>query len=196
MIFVFDLDDTICETDKYSENYIYEFIKKNNLPYKKIANNVRFAERNFDWDKETARAWYKKYGDQMMLEFPCKKNAAEFLRKIHSLGHKIVIATARATDWHTDPEGITLKWLSNNKIPFDNIYIGRFDKEKICEDENADVFVDDDLEITKNVANYFGTIKSDKKAYLMTSDFNKVYKVPEGVVRIKDFDELQNILEV
>lgn len=27
MVFVFDLDDTICETDKYSEKYILNFFK-------------------------------------------------------------------------------------------------------------------------------------------------------------------------
>ena len=37
MIFVFDLDDTLCDTDLYSEYYIKEYIKKNNLPYKQIA---------------------------------------------------------------------------------------------------------------------------------------------------------------
>ena len=54
MVFVFDLDDTLSETDLYSEKYISEFINKNNLPYKQIAKDVRFAERKFDWSTETA----------------------------------------------------------------------------------------------------------------------------------------------
>ena len=45
MVFVFDLDDTLSETDAYSEKYINEFMKKNNLPYKQIAKDVRFAEK-------------------------------------------------------------------------------------------------------------------------------------------------------
>ena len=194
MIFVCDLDDTICETDKFSENYIAKFIKENNLPYKKIANNVRFAERNFDWDKETALEWYKKYGDQMMLEFPCKKDAILFLNQIHNLGHKIIIATARATDWHTDPEGITMSWLVKNNIPFDKVYIGRYDKEKICEEENADVFIDDDLGIAERVANYFNKSSKAKKVFLMTSDYNKNIEEPKGVIRVKNFDEIKVVL--
>ena len=79
MIFVFDLDDTICETDLYSEKYIKKFIKENNLPYKQVAKNVRFAESKFDWNMDAALKWYKKYGDDMMAEFPCKKNAVKFL---------------------------------------------------------------------------------------------------------------------
>lgn len=54
MVFVFDLDDTICDTDKYSEKYIRKYIAKHKLPYKQIATNVRFAEKKFDWDIETA----------------------------------------------------------------------------------------------------------------------------------------------
>ena len=56
MIFVFDLDDTVCDTDGYSEKFINEFIKKHNLPYKQIAKDVRFAEMKFDWSHEEALA--------------------------------------------------------------------------------------------------------------------------------------------
>ena len=31
MIFVFDLDDTVCDTDSYSEYYILNYIKKYNV---------------------------------------------------------------------------------------------------------------------------------------------------------------------
>ena len=111
MVFVFDLDDTICDTDKYSEKYMLRFFKEHNLPYKQIAKNVRFAEKKFDWDYETALNWYKQYGDEMMIKFPYNKNIRKFINGLYDAGHKIVIATARANDWHTDPEGITLEWL-------------------------------------------------------------------------------------
>ena len=74
MVFVFDLDDTICDTDAYSEYYINKFIKDNKLPFKQVAKVVRFAEKKFDWDLETALNWYKQYGDKMRLEFPEKQN--------------------------------------------------------------------------------------------------------------------------
>lgn len=191
MVFVFDLDDTICETDGYSETYIQDFIKFHNLPYKKIATIVRFAESKFDWDRETALKWYKEFGDQMMAEFPCKKNAAEFLQSIHKARHKIVIATARATDWHTNPRELTLKWLADNEIPYDKIYIGRIDKEKICEEVNADFFIDDDIAILERVSNYFASVGGNKQAFLATSNYNKALPVPNGVIRVKDFKDLQ-----
>ena len=192
MVFVFDLDDTLSETDLYSEKYISEFINKNNLPYKQIAKDVRFAERKFDWSTETALKQYKTFGDDMMLEFPLKKGAIEFLNFLHENGCKIVIATARATDWHTNPEEITIKWLKDNKIPYDTVYVGRRDKEKICEEVDADYFIDDDVSIVESVANYFLLSKRKKQAFLLTTNYNKNLSISNNVVRVKDFDELKN----
>ena len=189
MVIVFDLDDTVVDTDGYSEKYILNFIKENNLPYKMISKVARFAEKKFDWDNETALKWYKEYGDQMMLEFPLKDGAKEIINELYDLGHTIVIATARATDWHTDPEVITKKWLENNGLKYSKLYIGRIDKEKICEEENADVFIDDDIKITGRVAEYFR--KTGGKACLFNTDYNKELDVSEGVIRVNSFKEFK-----
>lgn len=190
MIFVFDLDDTICDTDGYSEQYIKNFFAANNWPYKQIATSTRFAEAKFDWDLPTALKWYKEFGDRMMAEFPCKPGAVKFLQTLKKNGHKIVISTARATDWHTEPEKITKQWLTDNKIPYDKIYIGRVDKEAICKEVNADVFVDDDLKIVERVATYFASISKNKKTFLSTTDYNKDFPIPNDVVRVNDFSDL------
>ena len=128
----------------------------------------------------------------MMLEFPLKKGAIEFLNFLHENGCKIVIATARATDWHTNPEEITIKWLKDNKIPYDTVYVGRRDKEKICEEVDADYFIDDDVSIVESVANYFLLSKRKKQAFLLTTNYNKNLSISNNVVRVKDFDELKN----
>ena len=54
MIFVFDLDDTVVDTDGYSEMYIKRFFEENKWPYKQIFTVARFAEKKFDWNNETA----------------------------------------------------------------------------------------------------------------------------------------------
>ena len=192
MIFVVDLDDTVCETNEYSEFYIKKFIEENNLPYSFIQSKSRFAEGKFDWDKDTALKWYKTYGDQMMLEFPCRKYAVETINKLFDEGHTIIIATARANDWHSNPEETTLKWLENVGLKYNKIYIGRVDKEKICEEENADVFIDDDLQLTSRVADYFAN--SSKKVYLMTTDYNKDLQHEEGIVRVNNFVDIYDDL--
>ena len=196
MIFVVDLDDTVCLTAEYSLNYIVNFIKKNNLPYKQISSNARFAEKNFDWSMEEALAWYKEYGDQMMAEFPCVDYAVEFLQAIHNKNSKTVIATARTTDWHTDPEKITKNWLSENKIPYDKIYFGRADKQQICEEVGADCFIDDDVNIVKKVVDHFASIKRPIKVFLMTSEFNKELECPNGAIRVQSFKDIAKALNI
>ena len=123
--------------------------------------------------EEEALAWYKTYGDQMALEFPLKPNAKETVNALHDMGHTIVLATARATDWHVEPERITLEWLDKNGIKYDKIYLGRVDKEQICIDENADVFVDDDIKICTKVL-----VHTKTKAYLTKTDFNSTFEKP------------------
>lgn len=189
MIFVFDLDDTVCDTDGYSVKYIQNFINTNGLPYKQIEQTARFAEKKFDWDMDTALKWYKLYGDEMMLNFPCKPMAVEVINFLYDNGHTIIIATARATDWHTDPESITKQWLLKNNIKYHKLYLGRVDKEFICEDEKADVFVDDDIKITARVAEH----NPNMKVLLSSTDFNKNMVPYCGVSRINNF---QNILSV
>ena len=192
MVFVFDLDDTLCDTDGYSKKYILNFFKQNNLPYKQACNNARFADGLFDWTHEEALSWYKIYGDEMMLNFPCKNNVVEVINYLYDNGHKIVIATARATDWHTNPEQITKLWLENNGIKYHKLYCGRFDKEYICEEVGADVFVDDDIKITSNVATYL----EDKniKAMLMTTRYNIDKQYSNKVVRINDLQDMLNVI--
>lgn len=191
MIFVIDIDDTISETDKYSEYYISKFIKENNLPYKKIKKITRFAEAKFDWSVENANKWYKEYGDQMMLEFPCKENSVETINKLHELGHTIIIATARANDWHSEPERITKEWLKNNNIKYDKLYVGRIDKEKICIEEKADYFIDDDVKLCEKVLNdSVGTTP-----IIMLTDYNKTIEVSKEIIKIKSLCELEKFIE-
>lgn len=189
MIFVIDIDDTISETDKYSEYYISKFIKENNLPYKQIKKVTRFAEAKFDWSVEVANKWYKEYGDQMMLEFPCKENCVEVINNLHDLGHTIIIATARANDWHKEPERITKEWLEKNNIKYDKLYVGRIDKEQICIEEKADYFIDDDVKLCEKVLNdSINTIP-----IIMLTEYNKTLDISSKIIKINNLNELEKI---
>ena len=195
MIFVFDLDDTICNTDGYSEMYIKCFFKKHNLPYKQIAKTARFAEEKFDWSHEEAIKWYKEYGDIMFLYFPIKNNALNVINQLYDNGHKIIICTARDTNWHSEPEKLTLLWLQNNGLKYHKIYFGREDKEKVCEMENADVFVDDDIKITSRVQDFFNSI-GHGHAFLSATSYNQTQIIPNNIKVIQNFDEMLENLNI
>jgi len=193
MVFVFDLDDTICETDEYSEEFILKFFKENNLPYKQIAKNVRYAEMKFDWDEETARKWYKEYGDEMLLNFPIKNNAVSIINKLYNSGHKIIISTARTDDWHTNPIENTIKWLKKVGLKYNKLYVGRNDKEEVCNIEEADVFVDDDIDITIRVFKKFEKEKKNCKVFLTTTNYNQNLTTSTGITRLNNFIDLLNL---
>ena len=193
MKFVIDLDDTISDTDGYSEQYIKNFIAENNLPIKFLNSTVRFADAKFDWTRETAIRWYKKYGDEMMLHFPIKGNAVKIINSLYAKGHEIIICTARDIDWHTDPEGITKQWLEDVGLKYTKLYVGRFDKEKVCEEENADVFIDDDLGIVSRVKKL---LQNKVKTFLVTSNYNKDMQITDGVIRVSNFTEILNCLNI
>ena len=193
MKIAFDLDDTLCMTDEYSEYYITKFIEENNLPIKKIREIARYSDGKYDWDFEYAKKWFKTYGDEMMLQFPSKQYAVEVIKELRKRGHKIAIITARADDWHREPEQTSIKWLEKNDIEYDELFFGRADKEAICKDIDVDIFVDDDLDITENVAKMFSG--SNKKVFLMNSAWNENFPEPEGVIRIHNLKELLENLD-
>ena len=194
MTFVFDIDDTISDTAGYSEKYIEQFFIEHNVPYKKTNQISRFAEAKFDWDEQQAIRWYKVYGDEMALEFPCIEGAKELINKLFDDGHRIIIATARETVWHNTPVLVTKLWLQKNKIKYSKLYTGRIDKEQICEDENADFFMDDDLKITAKVASHFAEKGKTIQSMLATTAFNKDKTPGEGVLRIQNFAQLESHL--
>ena len=188
MVFVFDLDDTISLTDRYSEMYINEFFINYKFRYKQIAKQARFAEQLFDWDDETARFWYKEFGDEMMLEFPAKAGAVSTINGLHDAGHRIVIATKRSKTWHTDPVGVTKRWLRDIGIKYDKLYIGDIDKLQVCDKECADVFVDDDLTEVKTILKLLGG--TGTRVFLASSDYNKTKPTPLGVERLDRMNDL------
>ena len=195
MTFVFDIDDTISDTDGYSEKYIEQFFIEHKVPYQKTNQNTRFAEGKFDWTEKQAMYWYKVYGDEMALEFPCIKGAKELINKLYDQGHRIVIATARETVWHNTPILVTKLWLQKNKIKYSKLYTGRVDKEQICEDENADFFMDDDLKITANVASHFAEKRKKIHSLLATTSFNKDKTPAQGVLRIESYSHLEKFFK-
>lgn len=197
MIFVIDLDDTICDTDGFSEKYISAYFKRFNLPYKQISKTARYAEMKFDWSQEEAIKWYKEYGDEMFLFFPVKNNAVKTINALYDSGHKIIIATARDASWHSSPVRYTNEWIHKVGLKYHKVFIGVKDKEKLCIQENADVFIDDDLGLVEKVKKeYEGNSSKRIKVFLSETEYNKDKPVPEGVIKVKSIQEVVNKLQL
>ena len=75
----------------------------------------------------------------------------EVINKLKNDGNLIYIITARKNndEWFPDflkkdVEGITKKWLNENKIYYDEIAFDVKDKEKYCKNNNIDIMIEDD----------------------------------------------------
>lgn len=194
MIFIFDIDDTVSKTGECGKKYILDFFAEHNLPYKLQKENSKYPNEQFDWSYEEANKWYKEHGDDMILSLPCFEGTVETINKLYNEGHEIIFATARSTDWYCTPVETTRKWLKKNNIKYNKLYTGRMDKEKICEIENANVFVDDDLDTCLRVAKHFeGT---NNKVFLMNTCKDKINTLPSNIMRINSVKDIIEILDL
>lgn len=185
MVYVFDVDDTLSDTNLGTEKYILNYFKTNSLPYKMVHKYAKYADYKFDWSEEVAKDWFHENSDEMMLNFKVKKNVKKVLEFLRKNGDKIVIATARDYVWHKNPEQTTATWMKNKKLPYDKIYVNTYEKQDVCIAENADVFVDDSLEMCEKVAK-----SSNAKVFLITTGYNKDFSLPENISRISDISEI------
>ena len=65
-------------------------------------------------------------------------------------------------------------------------HVGRVDKELICEEEKADIFIDDDIKITARVAEH----NNNMKGFLASTPYNKTQDISLNVIRIENINEI------
>lgn len=173
-----DIDDTMTNTFDYLIPYISEFfgidieyLKSHNISYSTFPKEMKKRELEFA----------KKYYDIVIPNTPFKNGVSDYIKKIKSLGHQIIIIIARNKTLYTDEYKTTIKELKNNNIIYDKL-ICSFDKAKICQEEKIDLFIDDSI-INCNNVNQLGI-----KTILFNSNSN---------VNIQtDFDRVDSWMEV
>ena len=98
-----------------------------------------------------AHQFWNTYREVLVVKLPPKKYASEVINKLKNEGNLIYIITARKNndEWFPDflkedVEGITKKWLKENKIYYDEIVFDVKDKGKYCKNNNIDIMIEDD----------------------------------------------------
>ena len=143
MIIGIDIDDTLTYLKDSKIESATNFIKNNNLPYQLIDPDAIFFKDMFDWPEEVCNQFWYAEADKLLSSVPARDNASEVVSRLKNAGHKIIIITARTTEWHKQPYQMSFDWLQKNNIPFDKLIVGHTDKTQVCVDENIDVFIDD-----------------------------------------------------
>ena len=82
-----------------------------------------------------------------------REDVVEVLKNLRKDGHKIYIVTARDSEFHNDPYGLSKTWLDKNNIEYDKLIVDARDKAKVCKEQNVDLFIDDKLSNCQGVSN-------------------------------------------
>lgn len=105
----------------------------------------------FLWGEDIAHQFWNQYRKDLVINLPAKPFASEVIKKLKDEKHEIYIITARKNndEWFSetlkkDVEGITKKWLENNKIDYDEIFFDIKDKGECCKKHHIDIMIEDD----------------------------------------------------
>jgi Uncharacterized conserved protein len=180
-----DIDDTTANTsqelfaylDKYGENINFNNPLNNKL-------DIMRGKLSTDELKEFA----KKYAKEIFKNAKIKQNATEVIDNLRSNGNKIYIITSRSNrTMGEDITNVTKRWLKENKVIYDELFMDVFYKKDFCIKNNIDVMLDDSIEICEEL------IDTNTRPILFTSTINK--DINTNVTRIDDwlkFEKLMN----
>ncbi len=188
MIIGIDIDDTLSFLYDRKIKVAEEYIRKNKLPYLLINKEANYLSEMFNWSNEECDKFWIEESDNLLAGARVRDFASVVIRRLKEAGHKIVIITARSTDWHKDPYGLSFNWLNENGILFDKLLVGYTDKTQVCVDEKVNIFIDDLPETLVKLQNV------GIKTIMMSNPHNVNQKIYHGRAA-KDWLEIEKIIK-
>ncbi len=147
-----DIDDTLTDIrDKLNlaaEKYANELGKENKNEedkYVEDSNNGNIYQIKYGFTYEELKYFLSVIHEGITKKEEPRKNCVEIIRKLHNEGHKIYIITARDSEFHEDPYKLSKDWLDKNNIYYDELIVNARNKLEVCQRENIDLFIDDQL---------------------------------------------------
>jgi len=145
---------------KYDDDTVENYFKDNNFDYKKFDN------------------FYHEYAEKMHETATIRPKAKKNIEKLEKFC-KINYVTARES--HIEP--ITIEWLKKNKVYYDTYHLGSFKKTNKAKELKCDIFIEDNLETSKELA------AEGIKVILIDTGFNR-YDDPENISRVYNWDDI------
>ena len=180
-----DVDGVILNTEEllsiYAEIYDIETFKKDNLtnPFE------YYQEKKYSWDEAHCKEFLSTSILNATWNSSFLTGAILIIKKLKELGHKLIIISARGTDY---PEVLDFleKRFKENDLIFDKLYWKTKDKLSVCKAENIDIMIDDRtktcLTLSENNIHAFyfkneSRIKLEDNEYLTTvKNWGEIYK--------------------
>lgn len=144
-----DIDDTLTDVKneliKAGENYARSLGKdiKVDKNFEDKNNNGNKWQEMFQFDYDELKYFLKDIQESITNKAKPRENVVEVINKLKNDGNKIIIITARDSEFHDDPYKYSKDWLDKNNIYYDKLVVNARNKEDTCIEEKIDLFIDD-----------------------------------------------------
>lgn len=194
-ILCIDLDDTLSLTADTILKYAINFDKtklNRSGQLKKIENceDYYYFARMLGWNKGQLISFFDACYIDYLQKIEVKSDASIIIKKIKNLGVKVYIVTSRRERENNKIMEITQKWLKQNEISFDKLFVNVINKSELMKQINPTYFVDDSY---KNCFDVSQACESTK-VFLIETDFNKSIQ-DENILKIKNLKELYEFIK-
>ena len=183
-IVAFDIDDVITETsgplieavEKYGEGI--DFNDPRTSKKEILRGRVATPE---------VKAFVKKYGPDFCAHAELKEGAKETIAELKKRGASIHLITSRDERGMPGIEKITIKYLDEKGIVYDQLHMGIHNKKELCEKLGAISLTDDSIDTCKSL------VGSNTKPILFTTQVNEEFDAA-AIQRVADWKELEDVL--
>ena len=191
-----DIDDTISETFEillpYAQKYtIEELGKEGTIDFNKECVNHYYIEKMFNWSKEESISFWEEYIKEMLENVNVKTFAQDTIKNLKENGNNIFLITARWNTPKNNVEETTIKWLEDNNIVYDKLFINAEANRKvqIVKENNIDIFIDDSYENCKDVSE-----KTNAKVFMMNTRVNEKFLL-QNIKRVYSWSEIEHLIK-
>ncbi len=187
MYFIVDIDRTL--TDDYS---LFRGVKENILPQLTLEeyHNENYRLEGLVGPGEVKK-WLSNFEDGMRMfhsHDQIRPDAVEVINFVRNHGVKVIIITHRRPHF----EQITIDFLKNNNISYDNIIFTKGLKSKEVENlikKSSYIAIDDAPDVLDDYSKH----NSCSKVIMMKTNFNNWYENPK-CTKVGDWTEVKDIL--
>lgn len=171
MIIGIDIDDTITDTSIVANKYLTLF-SRNYQDYHELPQ-----EKYYDFLNE--------YQAEIVKNNILKEGCQEAFKYLKENGWKIIIITARSSEFDSRIEKLTKEFLANNNLIYDKIIFNAIEKGTIASSEHLSIFIDDKEEVLDDVNKFNITCLRFTQKASKYKTFNNWYDIIEYIKKIR-----------
>lgn len=136
-----DIDDTIVDTSKSFDNVIKKY-------------NINFTKKYKDvWTPEERNFIFGNYLNEILVGATIMKDVKNITDYLNSLGHELIIITARNNKYCESIEDYTKKFIKREQLNISKIYFRQRKKSGLAKKLKIDLMIDDDRTVYNNMLN-------------------------------------------